>query len=135
MGRSTGVPPANGSHRRDACATGTTPVRRRRTMLWQHLRLAGYVVLAVVCLPIAACLFCLLLALLVCLVVLITVCAGLAALAFALRDAAVRSWNNLPRNRRAIERARLALATSLPGREARNWHVARRDRHKCFVRA
>jgi hypothetical protein len=105
-------------------------------MRWRrHLRLAGYVTLAVVCLPIAAALLCLLLLFLVCLVVLVAVCCGIVALVIGVRAWVVRSWNNLPRNRRAIGRARLALDAGLPGREARRWHVARRDRLKCFVRA
>src|SRR3954452_8323191 len=88
------------------------------------LRERGLVLLVLVYLPIGAVFVCLLVLLLLPVV-----------LAVALFDWSVRTWNNLPRNRLAIDRARQALAARLPGRQPRHWHVVRRDRRKCFVRA
>lgn len=59
---------------------------------------------------------------------------GIAAVQF-LHEMVFELWNDLPRNRRAIDRARTAFADLSRGRSARQWHVARRDRDKCFVQA
>jgi hypothetical protein len=105
-------------------------------MHWRrHLRLTGYVLLGVVCLPVAACLLCLLVLALLVLVVFVFCCVASAVVGSFLWQGLIASWNNLPRNRRAVARARQALDAALPGRDARRWLVARRDRHKCFVRA
>ena len=55
------------------------------------------------------------------------VLAGLlvAGITLGVHSLVVHSWNSLPRNRRAIRRARAALELYLPGRLAREWHVAR----------
>src|SRR5262245_27054003 len=45
------------------------------------------------------------------------------------------AWNSLPRHRRALTHAREAFAERCPGRIAVDWHVCRRARKKCIVRA
>lgn len=92
-----------------------------RLMRWKRLiNGAFWVVMAVVVVP--------LIVLLVAVVLLI----GLGILAgYGVKCA----WNSLPRHRRALARAREAFPACCPGRAAVDWHVCRRGRGKCFVRA